>query len=260
MIVSRFAPSPTGYLHIGNVRTAILIWLYIKAMGGKYILRIDDTDSERSQQKYINAIKEDLAWLGIIPDAIMQQSTRLGHYEGIIEQLKTNGDLYPCFESAEELEMKRKSLLNQGKPPIYDRQSLALSKQQIASYLAEGVQPHWRFRMLDDEITWQDEVRGKISFLGRNISDPILIREDGSPTYMLPSVIDDIDYNVSHILRGEDHITNTAIQIQIMQRMQADIPVFGHLSLIKNKSEGKISKRKGGFSVRELRKIITLNI
>lgn len=253
MIYTRFAPSPTGLLHVGNVRTALVNWLYTKAKGGKFLLRFDDTDTVRSKQEYIDAIEQDMQWLGLDWDEKAFQSSRMERYNEVIEQLKADNILYPCYETQEELEFKRKIQLGRGEPPIYDRAALSLSKDQIQQYEAEGRTPHWRFKLSDSSIEWVDEVRGAIRFEGSNLSDPILIREGGNPTYMLPSAIDDADMKITHVVRGEDHISNTAIQIQLLEAMKAPIPTFAHLSLIKSK-EDKISKREGGFDIAELRR------
>lgn len=251
-IRTRFAPSPTGYLHVGNVRTALINYLFTKNKNGKFILRIDDTDLERSKPEYEEAIKEDLAWLGMNHDEIFKQSSRLERYNEIKDQLISAGRLYQCFETQEELETKRKIQLASGKPPIYDRAALKLTDAQKQKYLDEGRKPHYRFKMLDEPICWQDMVKGQINFEGKNISDPILIRGDGSMTYMLCSVIDDIDYKISHIIRGEDHVTNSAIMLQIFKSLNAEYPNMGHLSLIQSK-DAKISKREGGFAIKDIR-------
>ncbi|MDX1949394.1 MAG: glutamate--tRNA ligase [Rickettsiales bacterium] len=251
-MLTRFAPSPTGFLHIGNIRTALICWLYARKSGGKFMLRIDDTDRERSREEFVEAIREDLAWLGISPDMEMRQSERFPRYNVVIEKLKSIGRLYPCYETAEELDFKRKIQLGRGMPPVYDRASLKLSDAEKAKLESEGKKPHYRFLLEDKEIEWVDEIRGAIKISPTSMSDPIVIRGNGDYTYMLPSSVDDIDFSVTHILRGEDHISNTAIQIQIMQALGAKIPNFAHNSLIKNR-EGKLSKRTGKAGVAELR-------
>jgi len=254
-IITRFAPSPTGYLHIGNARTALINWLYARKHNGKFILRFDDTDLERSKAEYKAAIERDLKWLGLEWDSTFNQSARLKRYAEIKEQLLQQGRLYPCFETQEELEIKRKLQLANNKPPIYDRSGLSLSQNQIDNYVIQGRKPHYRFLVKDEPINWQDMVKGEVKYDGSNLSDPIVIREDGSMTYMLCSVADDIDYNITHIIRGEDHVSNTAIHIQMFEAISGNknsIPTFGHLSLIKTK-EDKISKRTGGYSLEELR-------
>ncbi len=251
-MLTRFAPSPTGYLHIGNIRTALICWLYARKMNGKFMLRIDDTDRERSKEEFVDAIRKDLAWLGISPDLEMRQSARFSRYDEIIEKLKSLGRLYPCYETAEELDFKRKIQLGRGMPPVYDRASLKLSNAEKSRLESEGKKPHYRFLLEEKEIEWVDEIRGAIKISPTSMSDPIVIRGNGDYTYMLPSSVDDIDFEVTHILRGEDHISNTAIQIQIMQALGAKIPNFAHNSLIKNR-EGKLSKRTGKAGVAELR-------
>ncbi|AZL15011.1 glutamate--tRNA ligase [Rickettsiales endosymbiont of Stachyamoeba lipophora] len=250
-VITRFAPSPTGLLHIGNVRTALINWLYTKKHNGKFMLRLDDTDPERSKLEYALQIEHDLKWLGFSWDIFAKQSDRITRYEEIKQQLINAGRLYPCFETPEELEIKRKMQLTRGKPPIYDRAALKLSPEEVAKMVAGGKKPHYRFKMLDEAIIWNDMVRGEIKFEGSNLSDPILVREDQSFTYILCSVIDDIDYSITHIIRGEDHISNTAIQVQIFKALNATIPEFGHLALIKA-AEGEMSKRIGGFEVLSL--------
>ena len=251
-VVTRFAPSPTGMLHVGNARTAIINYLLAKKLGGKFILRIDNTDKLRSKQKYKEQIKQDLAWLGLSWDHEFDQISRIEHYNNIKNQLIKSGHLYPCYESPEELEVKRKSFINRNLPPIYDRSALELSKEKIKAYEAEGRNPHYRFKITDKPIKWNDIIKGEVIYEGKYLSDPVLVREDTSFTYMLCSTIDDIDYNVSHIIRGDDHISNTAIQIQLFEVLGSRIPAFGHMGLVKTK-DSKISKRKGGFEIEYLR-------
>jgi len=250
--VSRFAPSPTGFLHIGNVRTALINYLFTKKHQGQFILRIDDTDKVRSKEEYVDALKEDLTWLGIKWDRLERQSDRIKRYEEIKNKLITMGRIYPCYETPEELDFKRKIQLNAGKPPIYDRASLKLSEEEKQKLEASGKKPHYRFLLKSGKIKWNDLIRGEIEFEADNLSDPILIREDGSMTYILCSAIDDIDFGITHIVRGEDHITNTAIGIQITESLNAPLPFFAHTSLLKS-NEGKLSKRVGGFEIRNLR-------
>lgn len=249
----RFAPSPTGMLHIGNVRTALITWLFAKNMNGYYLLRIDDTDLERSKPEYESAIYESLSWLGITWDEIAHQSKRLDRYAEVIAKLKADGRLYACYETAEELSLKRKSQLSQGLPPIYDRAALKLSDEQKEKYEAEGRKPHWRFLMKDQPIIWQDMIRGEVRFEGKDMSDPVLIREDGSPLYHLCSVIDDADFGMTHVVRGEDHVSNTASHIQMFEAMGVTPPQFAHLPLISDSEGGKLSKRLGALSIIELR-------
>ena len=251
-IITRFAPSPTGYLHLGNIRTALVNWLFVAQNNGKFILRIDDTDRERSKEEYFHGIIEDLAWLGLNYDEMIRQSDRMVRYDEIKEKLILENRLYPCFETKEELDMKRKTLLNRGLPPIYDRAALKLSKDEIAQKLADGHKAHYRFKLDDHLIEWDDLVRGELSFDPKNLGDPILIREDGTMTYMLCSCIDDIDMSISHVFRGEDHVSNTAIGIQLHRAIGGAIPLFAHLSLLKTKTSG-MSKREGGFDIKSLR-------
>lgn len=256
-VITRFAPSPTGMLHIGNARTALINWLYTRKNNGTFILRFDDTDLERSKPEYKKAIEEDLKFLGLNWDQTFNQSSRLDQYHSIKTLLLQKNRLYPCFETPEELDLKRKLQLSRGMPPVYDRASLKLNKEQIDDYLKQGRKPHYRFLMSPTSIIWQDLIKGEIKYDGKNLSDPIVIREDGSMTYMLCSVIDDIDYNITHVIRGEDHVTNTAIQVQMFEALKAKIPNFAHLSLVVSKDE-KISKRLGGFEIASLRDEIGL--
>ncbi len=251
-VKTRFAPSPTGMLHVGNVRTALINWLFARSQGGIFMLRMDDTDLVRSKAEYEDGIKEDLTWLGLNWDAFAKQSERLSRYEEIKQKLIDSGRLYPCYETQNDLDMKRKLLLSRGQPPIYDREALKLTKEQHEEFLARGEKPHYRFLLEDGAIEWNDLIRGNIQFQAKNLGDPIVIREDGSMTYILCSAIDDIDFGITHILRGEDHITNTAIGIQITKALGAKPPTIGHISLLKSKVE-KISKRIGGFDIKSLR-------
>lgn len=252
----RFAPSPTGYLHLGNIRTALINWLYARSHKGHFILRLDDTDINRSQQKYEKQIQEDLTWLGLTYDEIVKQSDRLAKYEEAAELLKAQEKLYPCYETPEELELQRKVQLSSGKPPLYNRAALTLTSSQIKKYEEEGRKPHWRFKMERGEIRWNDLVRGEVVFQGELINDPILIREDGSPVYSLATAVDDLEMDITHIIRGEDHITNTALQIQIMEslRKTPNKIKFGHLSLIAGSKGEGLSKREGSLSLLDLHK------
>jgi glutamyl-tRNA synthetase len=252
-VITRFAPSPTGNLHVGNVRTAIINWLYAKKASGQFILRFDDTDTERSKQQYINSIEKDLKWLGLNWDLSFRQSSRIDRYREVQKFLIDKKRLYPCFETTTELELKRKSKLSMGLPPIYDRAALSLSKEQIETYLNQGRKPHFRFLIQDGEISWQDMIKGELKYQASNLSDPIVIREDGGMTYMICSVIDDIDFNVTHIIRGEDHVSNSAIQLQMFEALEKNSPKLAHLSLVKASANQKISKRDGGFEVSSLR-------
>ncbi|WP_375326781.1 glutamate--tRNA ligase [Candidatus Tisiphia endosymbiont of Nemotelus uliginosus] len=251
-IITRFAPSPTGILHIGNSRTALINWLYAKKHNGKFILRFDDTDFERSKDEYKKAIEEDLRFLGLYWDQAFSQSTRLSRYESIKTLLVQANRLYPCFETPEELGLKRKLQLSQGLPPVYDRAALQLTQDQISNYIRQGKKPHYRFLVSHSTISWQDMIKGEIRYEGKNLSDPIVVREDNSMTYMLCSVIDDIDYSITDIIRGEDHVTNTAIQVQMFEALGAKVPNLAHLSLVVARDE-KISKRLGGFDIAALR-------
>lgn len=251
-VITRFAPSPTGLLHIGNARTALVCYLIARKNGGKFMLRLDDTDTERSTEAFATAIQEDLKWLGLNWDSMARQSDRLARYEEIKHKLVADGRLYPCYETAEELDMKRKLLVGRGLPPMYDRAALQLTDAQKKAFEAQGIKPHWRFKMADTTIAWDDQIKGTTTFEGKNLSDPVLIRANGTPTYLLPSAIDDMDFGVTHIIRGEDHVTNTAIQIQLFEAIGGKVPVFAHNALMKAK-EGKISKREGGFEIASLR-------
>lgn len=248
----RFAPSPTGYMHIGNTRTALFNWLLAKKLGGKFMLRIDDTDKLRSKEEYELSLRDSLQWLGLVWEEEARQSARFDRYNEVVKKLKAEGRIYACYETAEELEFMRKRLMNKGLPPIYDRKSLSLTADEIAAYEAEGRKPHYRFKLLDGEIKWNDMVRGEVKYEAHNLSDPIIIREDGSFLYHLPSVIDDVDFGITHIVRGEDHVTNTASQVQMFEALGGTVPSFAHLPLLTGK-EGKLSKRLGSLGVRELR-------
>lgn len=256
--VTRFAPSPTGRLHVGNIRTALHNWMLAKKRGGRFLLRIDDTDAERSREEYVEAIRADLAWLGLAPDAEERQSARLDVYARAFEALRAAGRVYPCYETAQELDLKRKVALGRGLPPVYDRAALSLSEAERAAKEAEGIAPHWRFLLDHDEpITWADGIRGPQKFDPAQLSDPVIRRADGSWLYMLPSAIDDIDMGVTHVLRGEDHVSNTAVQIQMFTALHAagfaaasgaanPVPQFAHEALLVG-SEGKLSKRLGAL-------------
>ena len=249
---SRFAPSPTGLLHVGNTRSALLNWAYINKKGGEFVLRIDDTDLKRSSKEFEDKIKSNLSWLGINWSKTINQSDRYSIYETKIEYLKKNKFIYPCFETTEELSLKRKSQLSSGKPPIYDRSSLNLTSNKIENFLKNGKKPHWRFKLKDQKIEWLDLIKGNISFDSKNLSDPILIREDGSLLYHLPSVIDDIEENITDIIRGEDHLTNTAFHIQIFESFNAKIPNFGHHPFLIDQEGKGFSKRLGSLSIEYL--------
>ena len=252
-VAGRFAPSPTGKLHVGSARTALIVWLWARKNKGTFMLRIDDTDLERSKEENVEDIKAGLTWLGLNWDSFARQRDRAADYERTIQKLKDNGRLYPCYESEEELALKRKVQLSRGLPPIYDREALKLTPEQKAKFEAEGRKPHWRFLLNHEPIKWHDLVRGDVEFNGKDMSDPVLVREDGRPLYHICSVIDDIDYKVTHIVRGEDHVTNTATHKQMFEALGATPPQFAHVTLLGDMSGGKLSKRKGGFEIRSLR-------
>ena len=251
---ARFAPSPTGLLHVGNARSAALNWAYINNQGGEFILRIDDTDKVRSTRSFEKQIKEDLKWLGITWNKTFNQSARQNIYDKKIQELKNLNKIYPCFESPEELSLKKKSQLSSGKPPIYDRSSLRLTEEEISNLIKAGKKPHWRFKLEDKKIEWNDLVKGKVSFESKNLSDPVLIREDGSLLYHLPSVIDDIEEKITDIIRGDDHITNTAFHIQIFETLKSDIPKFGHHPFLTDESGKSFGKRLNSLSIASMRK------
>lgn len=252
-VITRFAPSPTGKIHIGNLRPAIINWLYARNQNGQFMLRIDDTDVERSREDYVEGIKRDLNWLGLNWDFEARQSQRFEKYDAVVERLKNEGRLYPCFESAAELERKRKRQMAQGKPPVYDRAALKLDDHDRAKLAADGVKPHWRFKLEDRAVSWCDLVRGEQSIEASSLSDPILIREDGTYLYTLPSVVDDIEFKITHIIRGEDHVANTGAQIQIFEALDAAPPVFAHHNLIVGKEGEGLSKRLGSLSIESFR-------
>ena len=250
----RFAPSPTGRLHVGNIRTALVNWLFARQQKGVFMLRLDDTDTARSSEEYVRGIMEDLTWLGLDWDETVRQSDRFDRYDAAVEKLKAAGRLYPCYETAQELDLKRKIQLGQGKPPVYDRAALNLTPEQIKAYEAEGRKPHWRFRLeLPARIEWDDLVKGHLSFDLAAVSDPILIREDGSYLYTLPSVVDDIDFGITHIMRGEDHATNSAVQAQIFEALGGKVPAYAHFSLLTGKGGEGLSKRLGSASIQAYR-------
>ena len=247
MTITRFAPSPTGRLHVGNIRTALHNWMLARKSGGEFLLRIDDTDAERSKEEYVEAIRGDLDWLGIGPDREERQSLRLDAYEAAFERLREAGRIYPAYETQQELELKRKVLLSRGLPPIYDRGALGLSVEECAAKEAEGIAPHWRFKLDHDEkINWTDGVRGSVKFDPAQLSDPVIRRANESWLYMLPSTVDDVDMGVTQVLRGEDHVSNTAVQIQMFTALGAQPPAFAHEALLVGK-EGKLSKRLGSL-------------
>ena len=251
--VVRFAPSPTGLLHVGNVRAALFNWLFARRHGGTFILRLDDTDRQRSRPEYEAAIERDLAWLGLAWARKERQSERLAHYDAARDRLIASGRLYPCYETPEELEFKRKRLLSQGRPPVYDRAALRLSDADRARLEGAGRQPHGRFKLAPEEVRWDDLVRGRQHIDEASQSDPVLLRADGSYLYSFTSVVDDIDFAITHVIRGEDHVTNSAAQIQMFQALDAAVPQFAHLPLLVDAQGGGLSKRTGSLSVGDLR-------
>lgn len=251
--VVRFAPSPTGRIHIGNARTALLNHLFAQQQHGRFVLRFDDTDTERSRVEYAESIAVDLAWLGIVPDLTVRQSDRFALYAAAANQLRSTGRLYPCYETADELDRRRKRMQARGLPPIYDRAALKLTDEDRARLETEGRQPHWRFKLDAGMVRWHDLVRGECHIDCASLSDPVLVRENDSYLYTLPSVVDDIDLGITHVIRGEDHVTNTAVQIQIFDALGAQAPAFGHHNLLVNASGEGLSKRSGALSLTGLR-------
>ena len=252
-ITVRFAPSPTGRIHIGNARTAILNWLFARKAQGRFILRFDDTDLERSTKEFADGITTDLNWLGLTPDEVYRQSERFALYDAAAEKLKSDGRLYACYETAEELDYKRKRQLARHQPPIYDRTGLNLSDEDRAKLEAEGRRPHWRFKLDQRDIHWNDLVRGEVHIDTSSLSDPVLIREDGTYLYTLPSVVDDIDMGLTHVIRGEDHTTNAAVQVEIFEALAARPPAFAHHSLLVGADGKGLSKRLGSLSIAAMR-------
>lgn len=253
MTTTRFAPSPTGFIHVGNLRTALMNHLIARKAGGTFILRIDDTDPERSKQEYVDAIQQDLEWLGLTWDRIERQSDRLQRYEEAAQKLRDIGRLYECFETPTELDLKRKKQLNMGNPPVYDRAALDLSDAEKDALRAERGNGHWRFKLDQKRIEWTDGILGDLSLDAASVSDPVLIRGDGQFLYTPASVCDDIDYGVTHVVRGSDHVTNTATQIQIIQALGGTVPQFAHHSLLTGPQGEALSKRLGTLSLRDLR-------
>ena len=253
--IVRFAPSPTGHIHIGNARTALLNFLFAKKQHGRFLLRFDDTDAERSKEEYVQAIEADLTWLGAVPDAVVRQSERFVLYAGAAQRLREEGRLYPCYETAEELDRKRKRQQARGLPPIYDRTALALSSADRAKLEAAGRRPHWRFKLEPKIVRWNDLIRGDSHIDCASLSDPVLLREDQTYLYTLPSVVDDIEQKITHIIRGEDHVTNTAVQIELFEALAGTMkhPVFAHHNLLISASGEGLSKRSGALSIGRLR-------
>ena len=252
--IVRFAPSPTGRIHIGNARTAILNWLMAARTGGQFVLRYDDTDTARSTQEYADGIATDLDWLGIKPHRVEWQSKRFGRYDEIADRLRAEGRLYPCYETADELDRKRKRQEARKLPPVYDRAALKLTAEERAKFEAEGRKPHWRFRLDGRVVEWNDLIRGPQHIDTRSLSDPVLVREDGTYLYTLPSVIDDIDFGITHVIRGEDHVVNTAVQIEITEALGAKPPAYAHHSLLTGADGKGLSKRLGSLSIASMRK------
>ncbi len=253
MVTTRFAPSPTGHIHVGNLRTALMNWMIARKAGGTFILRIDDTDQERSKEEYVDGIKRDLDWLGLHWDRVERQSLRLDRYAAQADALRAGGRLYEVFETPVELDLKRKKQLNMGRPPVYDRAHLGLSEDQKAAMRTEGRMGYWRFLLDQNRIEWTDGILGPISIDAASVSDPVLIRADGQVLYTFASVVDDTDMAVTHIVRGSDHVTNTATQIQIMQALGFAPPAFAHHSLLTGPGGEGLSKRLGSLALRDLR-------
>ncbi len=262
-VTVRFAPSPTGRIHIGNARTALFNWLFARKAHGRFVLRFDDTDVERSREEYADAIEADLAWLGIKPDLVVRQSDRFALYGQAATRLKEAGLLYPCYETPEELELRRKVRLSRRLPPVYGREALKLTDEAKAALEAEGRRPHWRFLLPNfdhdpfaptrTEIHWEDVVRGPQAVDLASMSDPVLVREDGSYLYTLPSVVDDMELGITHIIRGDDHVTNTGAQIALFRALSAEAPAFGHHNLLTTSTGEGLSKRAGALSIASLR-------
>ncbi len=262
-VTVRFAPSPTGRIHIGNARTALFNWLFAVKNRGRFIQRFDDTDVERSRQEFADSILYDLHWLGIFPDQTEYQSRRFESYDAAVEKLKAAGVLYACYETPEELDLRRKVRRTRGLPPVYGREALKLSAADRAEYEHDGRRPHWRFLLPNfksdpfeterTEIHWNDVVRGEETVDLASLSDPVLVREDGTYLYTLPSVVDDIEMGVTHIIRGDDHVTNTGVQIALFHALGAEAPAFGHHNLLTTSSGEGLSKRTGALSIESLR-------
>lgn len=262
-VTVRFAPSPTGDIHIGNARTALFNWLFAKQRDGRFILRFDDTDTQRSRQRYADNIQRDLHWLGVDPDVTVHQSARFAAYEAAVEELKEAGLLYPCYETSEELERRRRLRLSRRVPPVYGREALKLTDAERSAFEAEGRTPHWRFLLpnfADDplapertEVHWDDVMRGPQTVDLASMSDPVLVREDGSFLYTLPSVVDDLDLGITHVIRGDDHITNTGVQMALFRALGGEPPAFGHHNLLVALSGEGLSKRSGALSIAGLR-------
>ena len=252
-VTTRFAPSPTGLLHLGNIRTALINWLYARTNSGKFILRIDDTDTERSKEEYISKIKYDLEWLGIDHDETFNQSSRFEVYKDRFKFLKKKERIYPCYETPEELERKRKLQMAAGGKQVYDRSALKLTDQQKRDFESDGRKPHWRFLMNSERIQWSDILKGNIDIDLTSLSDPVLFREDGVPLYTFTSAVDDIDFNITNVIRGDDHLSNTAVQIELINALDTNNAVFAHHALLKASSGDKLSKRDNVISIESFR-------
>jgi len=253
MITTRFAPSPTGYIHVGNLRTALMNYLIARKSGGTFILRIDDTDPERSKEEYVDGIRQDLEWLGLTWDRVERQSARLDRYAQAADELRRMGRFYEAFETPTELDLKRKKQLNMGNPPVYDRAALTLSEEEKSGLRAERGEGVWRFLLDQERIEWTDGILGDISIDAASVSDPVLIRGDGQVLYTLASVVDDTEMGVTHVVRGSDHVTNTATQIQIIRALGGRVPEFAHHSLLTGPQGESLSKRLGTLSLRDMR-------
>jgi len=252
-VTTRFAPSPSGLMHMGNARTAVINWLFASRAGGEFLLRFDDTDQARSDSSFTDAAERDLTWLGLDWGATYRQSDRTTVHAAAIDQLKAKDRLYPCYETADELAAKRTELARAGRPPVYDRAALSLTAGDRQALEGQGLRPHWRLRLDDGALAWDDLIRGPSRFDTAALGDPVLVREDGQPLYILASVADDIDLAVSHVIRGEDHVANTPIQIALLRALDAPIPAFGHHSLVVDDEGQRFSKRTGALSLASLR-------
>lgn len=253
MTVVRWAPSPTGRIHLGNARPALLNWFFARRTGGRYVLRMDDTDLARSTREYADGIEVDLAWLGVTPDLLVRQSERTALYDAARDQLIASGRLYACYETEDELDRKRARARLLGKPPIYDRAALSLTDEEKARYEAEGRKPHWRFKLDGRPVQFDDLIKGPQTVNTASMSDPVLIRADGSYLYTLPSVVDDIDLNITHVIRGEDHVSNTGTQIEIIEALGGTVPTFAHHNLLTDAEGQGFSKRLGSQSISDFR-------
>lgn len=253
MTIVRWAPSPTGRIHLGNARPALLNWFFARRNGGKYVLRMDDTDLARSTREFADGIEVDLEWLGITPDLLVRQSERTELYDAARDRLIADGRLYPCYETADELDRRRARARALGKPPIYDRAGLKLTDADRAALAAEGRKPHWRFRLDGRPVQFADLIKGTQTVNTASMSDPVLIREDGSYLYTLPSVVDDIDLAITHVIRGEDHVSNTGTQIEIIEALGGTVPIFAHHNLLTDAQGQGFSKRLGSQSIADFR-------